>query len=166
MVVGKDMMYFALLDNDDVVDCIPLAEITQVKKMGLDGVTEYHQVPHKRSAVGNEQLSSDGFHQTLRIDTKPEGYNSGRTYYLQISKESEFSRLAISLAYLVKDAIRRFEAKTGLEKTQAKVRRLFRSAPFQFAASFFILAVSFGPFAVQSKSIHQFQPNLISCSKS
>ncbi len=142
------MIYFALLDADDVVDCIPLAEITQVKKLGLDGVTESHQVVpfSKKSSsnpgAGSEHLSSEGFNRTLRIDTKPEGYNSGRAYYLQISSEAEFSRLAISLTCYVKDATKRFEAKTGLEKSQAKVRRIFRSPSFQFTASFFILAVS------------------------
>ena len=151
MVVGKDMIYFALLDNDDVIDCIPLYEILLVKKMGSDAgndlnLSNFHRKTSPHSGGGNEQLSSDGFHQTLRIDTKPEGYNSGRTYYLQIGSDAEFSRLAISLLYYVKDAIKRFEAKTGLERSQAKVRSLFRSPPFQFTASFFILAVNF-PFS-------------------
>jgi hypothetical protein len=150
MVVGKDMIYFTLSDADDVVDCIPLAEITQVKKMGSDAATESHQVslqkkgsthPHPRG--GNDQISSEGFHQTLRIDTKQEGYNSGRAYYLKISTEAEFLRLAISLTSHVKDAIKRFEAKSSLEKSQTKIRRLFRSPTFQFTAAFFILAVKF-----------------------
>ena len=106
-------------------------------------LSNFHRKTSPHSGGGNEQLSSDGFHQTLRIDTKPDGYNSGRTYYLQIGSDAEFSRLAISLLYYVKDAIKRFEAKTGLERSQAKVRSLFRSPPFQFTASFFILAVNF-----------------------
>ncbi len=155
------MIYFALLDNDDVIDCIPLYEITLVKKMGSDAgndlnLSNFHRKTSPHSGGGNEQLSSDGFHQTLRIDTKPEGYNSGRTYYLQIGSDAEFSRLAISLLFYVKDAIKRFEAKTGLERSQAKVRRLFRSPPFQFAASFFILAVifRFSFFLFASKLLH------------
>ncbi len=146
MVVGKDMIYFALLDNDDVIDCIPLHEVTLVKKLGFDGGNEIIQENFQKKSLshpggGLEHLSSDGFLRTLRIDTKLEGYNSGRTYYLKISSETEFSRLAIDLAYYVKDAIKRFEAKTGLEKSQAKVRAMFRSPSFQFAAAFFILAV-------------------------
>jgi hypothetical protein len=146
MVVGKDMIYFALLDADDVVDCIPLAEVLQVKKMGLDVPSESHPVPLHKKNSSHPGVASDlntEFHQTLRIDTKPDGYNSGRAYYLQISTEAEFSRLATSLTYYVKDAVKRFEAKSGLERTQAKVRKMFRSPAFQFTAAFFILAVSF-----------------------
>jgi hypothetical protein len=40
------------------------------------------------------------------------------------------------------DAKKRFEAKTGLEKSQAKVRIIYHSRIFQFTAAFFILTVS------------------------
>ncbi len=152
------MIYFALLDDDStdhIVDSIPLNEIIQVKKLGVDGATESHQghLHRKHSSlhlVGNAELS-EGFHRTLRIDTHPEGYNSGRTYYLQIGSESEFSRLAISLVDYVKDAMKRFEAKSGLERIQSYFRKLFRSPSFQLTTAFFILAVRHRPFILHSK---------------
>jgi hypothetical protein len=94
--------------DDDVIDCIPLYEITSVKKMTLN-LGDFHRKSSSHSEGGNEHLSSDGFPQTLRIDTKPEGYNSGRTYYLQFGSDADF--WAISISRYVKDAIKRFEAK-------------------------------------------------------
>jgi hypothetical protein len=145
MVVGNDMMYFTLIENGYVVDCIPLAEIVQVKKMGEEGNNEAHSTrPHNLTISGtfNHELSSEIFHRALRIDTNPEGYNSGRTYYVQISSDHEFSRLAISLAAHIKVATKRLETRTVLERSRKKVRKVFHSSIFQCTASFFILAVS------------------------
>jgi hypothetical protein len=137
MVVGHDTIYFTLLGEDAIVDCIPLAEILLIKRMGGDIGTDQSQ-HHK----GDQQISSHLFNRSLRIDTSPEGYNSGRTYHIQLNSDAEFSQLAINLTNYMLDAKKRFEAKTGLEKSQAKVRRVFHSRIFQFTAAFFILAVS------------------------
>ena len=40
MVITKDMMYFALVDEVAAVDCIPLHEILQVKRIGSDSSSE------------------------------------------------------------------------------------------------------------------------------
>jgi hypothetical protein len=141
MAVGKDVMYFALLDNDEIVDCIPLFEILHIKHLGVDGGLD-SSLQRSRGSISNTQLSCDLLDRALRIDTKPEGYNSGRTYYLQLASDEECARLAISLTTYVQDAIKRFEAKTGLERSQAKVRIVYNSTVFQCSASFFIIAVS------------------------
>ncbi len=143
MIVGSDVMYFTFLDDDYVVDCIPLAEIIQLKKLGPEGKYEAHLAGSEStnlSAFDLEGLSSD---RILRIDTNPDGYNSGRTYYLQIDSDGEFSRLAINLTEYVKIAKKRLEAKTVLERSKKKVREVFHSSAFQCGASFCILAVSY-----------------------
>jgi hypothetical protein len=140
MVIGHDMIYFTFLGDDAIVDCIPLAEILVVKKMGSDSSADQPQ--HTKSILGDQHLSSNIFIRALRIETSPEGYNSGRTYHIQVSSDSEFSRLATSLVAYMQDAKKRFEAKTGLEKSQANVRRVFHSRVFQCTAAFFILLVN------------------------
>ena len=139
MVIGNDMMYFTLIENGNIVDCIPLAEIMQLKKIGEGNHEGLQQITNMSSSGYDlNERSSD---RILRIDTNADGYNSGRTYYLQISSEGEFSRLAISLTAYVAIASKRLETKTVLERSQKKVRNVFHSRAFQFAASFFILAV-------------------------
>ncbi len=144
--MGRDFIYFALFDHDDIVDCIPLFEVLQIKQLRVDGGLD-STLQHSRGSISNphitnSQLSCDLLDRALRIDTNPEGYNSGRTYYLQLGSDEECARLAISLTTYAKDALKRFEAKTGLERSQANVRILFNSTIFQCTASFFILAVS------------------------
>jgi hypothetical protein len=132
MVVGHDTIYFTFLGDDTIVDCIPLAEILMIKKMGCDGGVDQSQ-----SSLGDKQLI-----RTLRIDTSQEGYNSGRTYHVQMSSDAEYLRLATGLDGYMHEAKKRYEAKTGLERSQAKVRKIFHSRIFQCTAAFFILAVS------------------------
>jgi hypothetical protein len=144
MVIAKDMIYFALVDEDSVVDCIPLHEISQIKRMGLDGGTEQVHSTHAKSffqGSSHLQLSSNLFFRTVRVDTHPDGYNSGRTYYLQASSDEELTRLNNLLTDYTKDARKRYEAKSVLERSQTKVRKFFHSPGFQCAAAFFILAV-------------------------
>ena len=138
--MAKDIIYFALLENDDIVDCIPLHEVLQIKQLGVDGGIE-STLQRSKGSISNSQLSCDLLDRALRIDTSPEGYNSGRTYYLQLGSDEECSRLSVNLAAYVKEAIKRFEAKTGLERSQARARALFNSTLFQCTAAFFITVV-------------------------
>jgi hypothetical protein len=145
LVIGKDMVYFALVDEEAVVDCIPLHEILQIKRMGLDGSTEQLNAIHSKGSftpgASHLQLSSNLFVRTVKIETHPDGYNSGRTYYLQASSDEELTRFIGILTDYARDARKRYEAKSVLERSQTKVRKIFHSTIFQCGAAFFILAV-------------------------
>jgi hypothetical protein len=137
-------MYFSLMENDNIVDCIPLFEVLLIKQLGVDGGLE-STLQRSKGSITNSQLSCDLLDRALRIDTSPDGYNSGRTYYLQLESDEECTRLATKMTAYVKDAIRRFEAKTGLERSQARARALFNSTMFQCSAAFFIITVRLLP---------------------
>lgn len=64
------MMIFAQMSDDVVVDKIPLTEIKQVQEMVNGDIGEDHE-----SKLANQTTD-------LMVETLPEGYNSGRTYYL------------------------------------------------------------------------------------
>ena len=143
MVIGKDLLYFAFINKDSIVDCIPLAEIVQIKKMGTEPVPEGSN-QRKHTSFSNEadfNLSAHDFIRSIKLDTDPDGYNSGRSYYVQFKTDEEFERLFFKLTTFTKDAIKRFEARSCLERSQRSFRILHNSAPFQYTAAAFVMAV-------------------------
>ena len=143
MVIGKDMLYFAFVSSDTVVDSIPLAEILQIKKMGANTTNEspYHSKSLSLSHEASFKLLNHHFVRSIRLDTSPEGFNSGRTYYLQANTDDELELLIQKLSASVKDAIKRFEARSLLERSQKRARAIYNSRAFQYTAATFVLVV-------------------------
>ena len=74
------MISFTLVDNDLIVDEIPLAEV--------DGIYDMLESAHSadKSVLSLEELErAHRFKFALEIVTAKTGHNSGRTYFLQVS---------------------------------------------------------------------------------
>jgi hypothetical protein len=101
------------------MDQIPLAEISLIREMHFDE-------EHQESKQGNE----------LMIETNPDGYNSGRTYYLQAESEDLCNNLVANLSKYATAALEKAQAQTTFALAQRRVDRFYRSSPFQilFAA--------------------------------
>ncbi len=118
-------MFFAQTGDDVVIDQIPLAEITTVREMqGADD-------DRPESEQANEVM----------IETHPEGYNSGRAYYLQAGSELLCKNLIKSLSTYSAAAHERAQAQSAFAQTQRRVDRVYRSSPFQSFLAFLIVAV-------------------------
>ncbi len=77
----------------------------------------------------------------MQIITVEEGFNSGRTYYLQASSEDECKDMTEVLKRMAKVARKRAEAKSKFRKIQEKVLKFYDSTPFQCGVAFLIIAV-------------------------
>jgi hypothetical protein len=110
-----------------VIDQIPLAEIMNIREM-----------------IGNDEENSDSKQANqLLVETHPDGYNSGRTYYLQAESEALCKDLIQKLASYSAVAHEKAQAQSTFALTQRRVDRVYRSSPFQIFFAVLIIAVSY-----------------------
>jgi hypothetical protein len=163
VVVTKDVISFALIDDDSEIDFVPLAEVTSVEEMhGMEDV-ESNQVPRRLRDLkfspsstmlmgsglieGNVEQRAENtsqlFVNAFQISTIPDGYNSGRSYYLQADSSHLKQHAIAQLRSLASSARKKAEARSYFRKTQDYVRAVYTARPFQIGASLLIVAVFF-----------------------
>jgi hypothetical protein len=77
----------------------------------------------------------------LMIETHPEGYNSGRTYYLQAESKAFCRQVVQQLNHYCKEAHERANAQTTFARAQHYVGKMYRSTIFQNLVAILIIAV-------------------------
>jgi hypothetical protein len=120
------MMYFTQTNDDIVIDQIPLAEIIRVKEM----------------EAADKVINGTKDENELMIETHPEGYNSGRTYYLQADSKLSCQDKIKKLSQYKKAAYERAHAQSVFRQLQRRVLKFYRSAWFQRVMAFLIISVS------------------------
>jgi hypothetical protein len=118
------MMYFTQIKEDIVIDQIPLAEIIQVKEM-----------------EAGKEINEAQDDKQLMIETHPEGYNSGRTYYLQADSKSACQDKIKLLEHHKAAAYEREHAQSVFRQAQLRVLKVYRSTVFQRFIAFLIIVV-------------------------
>ncbi len=112
ILISKENLVFSRTLENSLVDAIPLAEVRDLELLSYEehmkNSKESEALSHSRTtdSVGNmvdsvvetgpvEHLSTSPLKDTrsarlvqIQISTLPEGYNSGRTYYLRVSSET------------------------------------------------------------------------------
>ena len=91
--------------------------------------------------VCEEESTARLFVNALQIATVPDGYNSGRSYYLQAGSSQLKQEVSSQLQSLVYAARKKAEVQTHFGQAQASVRRVYVSKPFQYGAALLITAV-------------------------
>ena len=94
-------------------------------------------------AEDDDKGSKDG--NELMIETNADGYNSGRTYYLQAESSAACREISKKISENSRIAIEKDNAKTAFAQARQKVRKIYRSAFFQNPVAFMILTVSIFP---------------------
>jgi hypothetical protein len=126
IVITKEIIGFARVGENILIDTVPLAEVESIRDM--------HSI--------DEDVDSAKFLNALMITTIPEGYNSGRTYYLQASSEEHCKRLVTEWLRLATRARFAAEANTKCAESQYVFRKIFDSNSFQLISACLIIAVS------------------------
>jgi hypothetical protein len=120
----SDTIYFALLKDDVVIDKIPMNEVERVCEM-----------------KGRQEEKNSIDAAELMIETHQDGYNSGRTYYLQTNSDATCQQLIQKLNKSRKAARERAHAKTALAQTRQRVGKIYRSRTVQNCVAILIIAV-------------------------
>jgi hypothetical protein len=119
-------MYVAQLNEDTVIDQIPLAEVQLVREM---------------DNMGGEDAEAKRTND-LMIETHPDGFNSGRTYYLQADSRASCQDIVRTLSRYCTAAHERAHARSIFAQAQRQVEKVYRSAFFQGFFAVLIIAVS------------------------
>ena len=142
VVITKEHVIFAEVNQESIIDFIPLVDIFSVDD--LDGVTTETSVVEESQSLAHI-ASLETVASTLsafQIRTVRTGYNCGRKYCLQAKSDrqcDELIKLLNSLAAAVATQ-RLIATKTVLERSQDAVRKFFDSPGFQVASAGLILA--------------------------
>jgi hypothetical protein len=163
MIFTRDIVAFAHMDEDTLVDAIPSSEITGIFDMSQNvvpsrnGSARLNRKEQTVETISHIDVAEHlGFGQMntstniLQIQTMVDGYNSGRTYHLRTSSQEECTSLVDALSKKSKLARKMAEARTRFEKYQQKVGLVVTSTAYQCFIAFLIAVVPSPPFPRRS----------------
>jgi hypothetical protein len=138
VVWSKRFIAFANIGESSSFDAIPFAEVSSVEQLNdsprsdSTAVQPMAEGPALKSADSAKTL----FRHAVQIKTDADGYNSGRTYYLQASSAEQCAELCASLAVLARRARKAVVAGTRFRRLQTKVpiSRVSRITESKFCA--------------------------------
>ena len=107
---------------------MPLLEIKQIRDMGL---------------VEDDDRNESKYLNAMMIETDPEGYNSGRTYYFQADTKQKCRELVMTISKRVKEVQQKAQTKGLFKKIRHRVRNIFESRIFQNVFALLIIGVNF-----------------------
>ena len=134
MIVTQEIMSFAFKNGDVEIDHIPLAEIVCIRiiretDMGTKGSFKMIEAESDAPLL-------------LQISTEREGHNSGRTYYMHCECKDTLDALNERVKLNAKAARKRAEARTGFQRVQYRVRKIYKSNISRWTINVLIGAVS------------------------
>ena len=140
----KNFIAFANVGENSAFDAIPFTEILSIDQIneeppneGIAGSPSSENYASSKSADAARTL----FRNALQIKTNAEGYNSGRTYYLQAASPEQCSAMCASLTLQVQRARKAVVAGRRILRLQGKVLRAYESLAFQSGVAILIIAV-------------------------
>ncbi len=86
----------------------------------------------------NDEMNDEN---RLMIETHPDGYNSGRTYYLQAKSDASCQDIIKWLTQYSTDAHERAHAQSVLRQAKLRVLKAYRSKAFQRLVAILIILV-------------------------
>ena len=125
MVITKEKLAFAFINDDTELDRIHFADVNYIKDLTVDGPA----------------VSEGSGHGTLRfeIGTKSDGYNSGRTYHIRMNANNNHSRLIKTLGKNVKDEAKKQSSFS--RRLQSKMCFIYNTDVVQSLIALIIMAV-------------------------
>ena len=153
LVCSRSKMYFCLPDEDVVRDSIPLEEIIAVEFMGNGKKARlsdrsFSSVPShigsRESGVVNPFHQHDPTvtsHESFQIRTVENGYNSGRTYYIQVQPKNDLDATISMIKVLVNSARKKAEVASRYNRAKLVARSVYDSSTFQMLSALLIILV-------------------------
>ncbi len=168
-MITKEVVSFALVNDENEIDRIPLCEVSCVDEMiGTDDLTgddvdrRLSSENQPNNKIPKSQKNSKGkldgeenekyitpklVGNAFQIATDSNGYNSGRSYYLQAASESQKQEIINHLQVFARSARKKAEVKSYFRKTQDRVQAWYTSRQFQTGAALLIVAVRWSLFS-------------------
>ncbi len=137
VVITNDYIIFTEVDQQEIIDFIPIADIFSVDD--LDGITSGSGVQENQNQANIASLETVASTlSAFQIRTVHMGYNCGRKYCLQAESDPQCEELITLLDKLAVAARRRKESKTAFQRSREAVLAIYVSTPFQMCSALLI----------------------------
>jgi hypothetical protein len=131
VVLTREVMAFAYVGDNNMLDYVPLCEITGIENLD-------HDIDHRGASNVLFEKAVSVSH-ALQIQTVAEGHNSGRKYFLQADTDTQRNQLVAELKRLVRRAST--ELISSFKRKKMRVRKIYNSDYVQSFAALLILMV-------------------------
>ena len=147
----NEIIAFANMNDDVMIDCIPLSEIISIQANGETWKSDPGSAPPTSQNVSipfpganpGPTIAADS-HEIFEIHTEPGGYNSGNTYYLQTT-EQELADVLPKFKMNIEIAVRRTKQTTLRTCAHNIIKSIFTNYYFQLFIAFMIILVRYPP---------------------
>ena len=112
VVITKECISFAFVDQTEEIDRIPLEGVDYIKSSDEMGKME-------------GEKDSSNHHFVFQVATNEEGHNSGRSYYLRTDSKAVYDEIFPLLKNFAKSAKERAQATTHFQRAQLRVRTVY-----------------------------------------
>ncbi len=134
MVITKDLVSLAFVNQNEEIDRIPLDQI--------DFVREFFDTSDEASkALEPEEENHDNSWHIMQIATDMHGYNAGRSYYLRSNSKYTMDNLITLLQKLVSEAKETSDSRSVFIRAQNSVLQYYNSAVVQGLIALLIAGV-------------------------
>ncbi len=138
MVITKDVVSLAFVNQSDEIDRIPLDQI--------DFVREFFDTSDEASkALEPEEENIENSWYIMQIATDVHGYNAGRSYYLRSNSKYTLDNLINLLQKLVAEAKQRTDSRSFFWRAQLKGLNIYNSPAVQSLIALLIAGVCPAP---------------------
>jgi hypothetical protein len=151
VVFSPEILGFAKLNDEVMVDVIKMSDIESVVEIEaeIDNIStiswHWNEVKGKfKSKKKDSDAFSDKmnlFRNSFKIETSAEGYNTGRTYYLQCETKQSCSETAQFLKQLVRKARFKSGDASCISLSRLWVRNCIHSEVFKTISALAVVAV-------------------------
>jgi hypothetical protein len=136
VVYTSDVIAFAAVNEEILLDAIPLSEVISIDLMkDLDQTEEHEHHPH------NSYEAAIDFTHAFQIRTLKDGQNAGRKYVLRADSDDQAAIFVSELNHLSRVAAEEAVARTRWENLQRRVRAVYDSSLFQGVSAILIIVV-------------------------
>jgi hypothetical protein len=168
-VLTKGGLFFSLVGEEEILDQIPLHEISGASVMTDNENTEQEQMeaatvvgyidqplPDKAPTLKKSStISTYRFLHAFQIDTLEDGYNSGRSYHIRAESKERCDSIMATIRASATRARKAAMKASRFQKSQQMVLNFHKNVVFQSIITILILLVSCHSFRISS--LHESQ---------
>jgi hypothetical protein len=137
VVYTEEVIAFARVDENILLDAIPLAEVESI-----DSMQNLDQTYVQEHQPTNSFEAAIDFTFAFQIRTHKGGYNAGRKYLLRAGSEEEINSIIADLNHITLLAVQKAAARSYFSKIQKRVSAAYNSTIYQSISAVLIIAVS------------------------
>jgi hypothetical protein len=177
IVITNKEIFIALVNEEVTRELIPLLEIISVEEQGgkdedpavdpdgsvstptrsrslrLQPSKSNSRIDPADDAGASTSFATVRHADTIKIITKEDGYNAGRSYFLQVSSRTTRLQIMGLLNKHISQMRKKAEARSKFKQSQDSVKRIINSSAFQAVSALLIVAVTPPPVPTTSASL-------------